>query len=859
MKEHTAISPSPTRSHHWAPRLLVLMALFCLALQASAQERWDLDGNGSEDFLFRLTHNGITRLVGIATDGKKGISADDLGGKTHNHRDILGAGELDGQPGMDLLFRDRLYDKIGIWPINSPGYIYDKDMADYAPLPAPQPFDNFTFVAIGDLDGDGRDDLVLHRNDTNAVIYWLLGSGTNGLPIVKASGTLGTVNLSTYEILGAADMDGNGADDIMFHNKSTGRVVHWCMYPDRGVTGFISGSFGPAAYADYRIVGLRDLDADGCDDLIFHRKSTNTVVYWLYQRVGTTGIALKRTGSYAELININEWRIIDLRYLNNDGRADLLVQERVSGRVGYRLNGGINSSGALTTSAQGWYRQVPGPIAADIPGFPDHWRESAVVPVPVEEVTPSNPVPFATDTTDLLARNHTDGLNDAVYRNGRTFVTYPADDKQGACHPDPEENLCHSNPTLAVYDHYYDIWRKLTLDIQPYNEKNSPDPLADSHCYSQIMIGGDGKIHIFYSAHGHPLRHYTQSGAFNADSGYQSLLDLANWVEVGFPKVGGGQIDHQDLATYVMTFKRNNGDIYVLWRQTYVYQDPIGPSELNGDPCQLNQYALVEPWYYTKSEDDGKTWTAAQRFVDPQYGDSWDTMYLTLKYQPEQDRLHVAFSINKYHNCYSEALYYSYFTFSSNGVMLAHKANGEMYGYAINQWWAQNYLKVVDFGMQVPRPGGLVMDIDSLHRIHLIYTNFEGTALSNMRHQYWTGTAWSTPITLEASASALVAPLNLKINRSNNSFEVLTTFRGLETWVNSLERWKFGSLNATTASEKTTLMSLGETQKWIWEAMPVINGPDTHALILKVGAWSNWENPAPTGKLYLFGKDGTQP
>ena len=76
----------------------------------------------------------------------------------------------------------------------------------------------------GDLDGDGKADLVWRNTQTGDVVGWLM----NGLSLKQAATIYSGVSLD-WQIVGVADLDGDGKADLVWRNTQTGDVVGWLM------------------------------------------------------------------------------------------------------------------------------------------------------------------------------------------------------------------------------------------------------------------------------------------------------------------------------------------------------------------------------------------------------------------------------------------------------------------------------------------------------------------------------------------------------------------------------------------------------------------------------------------------------
>ncbi|THA72024.1 ATP/GTP-binding protein [Streptomyces sp. A0642] len=136
-------------------------------------------------------------------------------------------------------------------------------------------------TAFGDLSGDGRSDLVAVEKSTGRL--WLYpGTGTGTLGGRKLIGTGGWNGLNA--LVGAGDMNGDGRADLIARETSTGKL--W-LYPGRtGSLGsrVLIGSGGWNAMDS--LVAVGDWSADGRADLL--AKSGDWLVG--YQGLGTGGL-----------------------------------------------------------------------------------------------------------------------------------------------------------------------------------------------------------------------------------------------------------------------------------------------------------------------------------------------------------------------------------------------------------------------------------------------------------------------------------------------------------------------------------------------------------------------------------------
>lgn len=197
--------------------------------------------------------------------------------------------------------------------------------------------------AVGDFNGDGKDDIVTFTRGTNPRVYVALSDGTK---FVNA-GTWHTWFASGTETPKVGDFNGDGADDIVSFargsapkvfvalsnrtNAFVGSGVVWNYY-------FAAGSETPA---------VGDVDGDGDDDIISFRQGTNLDVF-----VGFSN----RTNAFSAGVN---WlsrpavtgETMAVGDLDHDGDDDIVAFQR--GSQG-KVMAALSNRGAFVADATPW-------------------------------------------------------------------------------------------------------------------------------------------------------------------------------------------------------------------------------------------------------------------------------------------------------------------------------------------------------------------------------------------------------------------------------------------------------------------------------------------------------------------------
>ncbi|WP_300600449.1 family 43 glycosylhydrolase [Niabella sp.] len=140
-------------------------------------------------------------------------------------------------------------------------------------------------VDVGDVNGDGLADLVTINTDGNAYTYLGQSNYTFGNPIASFSGTmkLGLMDGTGHEPVGLADVNGDGRVDLVTHHSNGMAYV----YPGQADGTFSAGvaSFGggmaSSIYkgAGHEVACVMDVTGDGYADLVTAHTNNNVYVY----------------------------------------------------------------------------------------------------------------------------------------------------------------------------------------------------------------------------------------------------------------------------------------------------------------------------------------------------------------------------------------------------------------------------------------------------------------------------------------------------------------------------------------------------------------------------------------------------
>ncbi|QSX77100.1 M28 family peptidase [Agrilutibacter solisilvae] len=141
---------------------------------------------------------------------------------------------------------------------------------------------DWEIVAVGDFDGDRRDDLFWRNRKTGANELWRAGERAMRQPLTA-------VSVLAWRVAGTGDFNGDGRSDVVWRNETTGANVAW--YSANPST---QRTFGTVSDTRWRIAAIGDYNGDSVSDLFWRHSTLGNNDLWLggnsSQRVALTGV-----------------------------------------------------------------------------------------------------------------------------------------------------------------------------------------------------------------------------------------------------------------------------------------------------------------------------------------------------------------------------------------------------------------------------------------------------------------------------------------------------------------------------------------------------------------------------------------
>jgi len=206
----------------------------------------DFNGDGFSDLLLRSTQN-LTMILWM--QGTNVIGGESLA-SVRAGCGVAAVASFDGDASDDIVWRcDGGYDEIWLF---APGGGHKS-----VDLPRSDPI--WSIKGAGDINGDGRADLVWQQSTSGAAGVWLM----QGATLISAVALPATSE--NWQIVGIGDFNGDGQQDLLWQNVKSLQTAVWLM---AGTT-FKQSSGVAVTPRNAQIHDVTDVDGDGRADVIW--------------------------------------------------------------------------------------------------------------------------------------------------------------------------------------------------------------------------------------------------------------------------------------------------------------------------------------------------------------------------------------------------------------------------------------------------------------------------------------------------------------------------------------------------------------------------------------------------------------
>lgn len=286
----------------------------------------DYTGDGNLDIIWRNTLTGanvfwqMNDLTYVSASNLPTIADQNWYVAGMADQPLIKKDDFDANAFADVVWRNTSTGENSLWLMTAANAL-----GGAATLPAVAG-SNWRIQAVGDINRDNLADIIWRDTTGGTNIAWLMNGATRAaslsLPSVPAP----------WQIVGLADANADGTNDLYWRNSTTGENVAWLLDGTPSDSTVVTGTLSlPSVVGDTWVLqGVAKVDTDQYPDLVWRNTSTgNSVsginVVWLMN-----SNQIRRSVDMPAITDQN-WQIGKVSDLNDDGYADLLWRNSVTG------------------------------------------------------------------------------------------------------------------------------------------------------------------------------------------------------------------------------------------------------------------------------------------------------------------------------------------------------------------------------------------------------------------------------------------------------------------------------------------------------------------------------------------------
>jgi len=197
---------------------------------------------------------------------------------------VVGTGDLNGDGMPDIVWQHVFYGWLGAWLLNGNNVVSTQLLSidRVADL-------NWVIRAVGDIDGDGHADLIWQHRTQGWVAAWRM----NGTQVVSTTFLSIPQTAVDWEIVGAGDLNGDGKADLVFQHRA-GWLAAWYL-DGTTVTAAQMLTFSRLTDLAWHIRAVGDCNGDGRADLLWQNDTNGYLGVWFLNGVNVSGQSLLST------------------------------------------------------------------------------------------------------------------------------------------------------------------------------------------------------------------------------------------------------------------------------------------------------------------------------------------------------------------------------------------------------------------------------------------------------------------------------------------------------------------------------------------------------------------------------------
>jgi FG-GAP-like repeat/Biotin-protein ligase, N terminal len=163
----------------------------------------------------------------------------------------------------------------------------------------------WTARAVADLGGNGNLDVIAEHESTGQVAVHFFG-GAQGTTLLRSE-TISPLSAMGWNVIGAADLNGDGHPDLLLQNSSTRQVMVAYLGGSSGTAVTATQELSSSSFGGWTAVGMQDMNGDGHPDLILVNDATGESIVNYYG--GELGVAYVGS-SYLDRSGASDWKLV---------------------------------------------------------------------------------------------------------------------------------------------------------------------------------------------------------------------------------------------------------------------------------------------------------------------------------------------------------------------------------------------------------------------------------------------------------------------------------------------------------------------------------------------------------------------
>ena len=262
--------------------------------------KFDLNQDGRPDMIWQHVKDGYVAAWTMANEKLKNSLLTSPGRVPDTAWRIVGSGDFNGDTKPDLVWQHKAQGWLAVWLMDGLNLIESASMQPYQVSDT-----RWEIASIADLNGDGKSDLVWQERSGGWIAVWLM----NGTQLAKSLGlSPEQVSDTAWRIVGAADMNGDGKQDLVWHHAKDGYIAAWLMNGTKLIESVLLQP-GRVTDPNWSVIGVADANLDGKADLYWRDRTTGHLALWYMN-----GIKLSKSiGMKPERVSDIDWHVVSVR------------------------------------------------------------------------------------------------------------------------------------------------------------------------------------------------------------------------------------------------------------------------------------------------------------------------------------------------------------------------------------------------------------------------------------------------------------------------------------------------------------------------------------------------------------------